>query len=484
MNAPNAAARTLNSATYDAGVRAPVRIVHLGLGAFHRAHQARYTQLVGGNKWGIAAFTGRSATAAKELAPQDGLFTLVERGAEGDSFTVVDSIVEVHDGADLTALTSLLERSSTAVVTLTITEAGYKLAPGSGDPRLDSADTAVVADAAALIAHFADAGRDGAPMTPDGRGVTTAAGRLVAGLAARRDADGWPLAIVSCDNLSGNGAAARASVVGMAELVDPPLAAWIRENVSFVDTSIDRITPRTTDADRAAVAEATGYADVSPVVTEPFSSWVLQGEFPAGRPDWQEAGAVFVEDLEPFERRKLWLLNGAHSLMAYAGQLRGHATVAQALADPVVSGWVEGFWDAASAHLTDPELDIPGYRAALRERFGNPRIAHHLAQIAMDGSVKLAMRAVPVYLAERGAGRDGDAALRLLAAWADQSAAQAAAGIQISDPTSAELETILGQAGGDAKAQTAALLRLVDAELAGDKTAVAAVHALRGSFTD
>lgn len=480
------AARPLNATTYDAGERAPVRIVHLGLGAFHRAHQARYTQLAGGNKWGIAAFTGRSAAAADELAEQDGLFTLVERGAEGDTFAVVDSIVEAHDGADLHALASLLALPSTAMVTLTVTEAGYKLAPGGGKPRLDIADAAVAADAAALSAHYSDgllelADPDAAGSLT-GRQVTTAPGRLVAGLAVRRAADGWPLAVVSCDNLAGNGAAARASVVGMAELVDAQLAAWIAENVSFVDTSIDRITPRTTDADRAAVAEGTGYSDASPVVTEPFSSWVLSGEFPAGRPDWQEAGAVFVDDLEPFERRKLWLLNGAHSLMAYAGQLRGHATVAEALVDPAVAGWVDAFWDAAAAHLTDPVLDIPGYRAALLDRFGNPRIAHHLAQIAMDGSVKLAMRAVPVYRAEREAGRDGEAALRLLAAWADQMAAQAAAGVEISDPAAAELASVLADSAGDATAQTAALLRVVDTALGDDAEAVAGVVRQRGTI--
>ena len=223
--------------------------------------------------------------------------------------------------------------------------------------------------------------------------------------------------MVSCDNLANNAIAARAAIGGLADVVDPGLGAWIAENVSFVGTSIDRITPRTTDAEIALVEAECGYADSSPVVTEPFSDWVLSGDFPAGRPDWASAGAVFVDEIEHFENRKLWLLNGAHSLMAYAGQLRGHETVAQALADPVCAAWVQQFWDEAEANLPAEGLNIPAYRAALLERFGNARIAHHLAQIAMDGSNKLRMRAVPVFKAEKAAGRSGTGALRMIAAW-------------------------------------------------------------------
>ena len=153
------------------------------------------------------------------------------------------------------------------------------------------------------------------------------------------------------------------------------------------------------------------------MVTEPFRSWVLQGEFPAGRPEWEKAGAQFVTDIEPFERRKLWLLNGSHSLMAYAGQLRGHATVAEAIGDGTCRTWVEEFWDEAAHHLTAPGLDVPAYREALLERFENPRIRHNLAQIAVDGSAKQQMRAVPVLKAERAAGRPGTAAARSIAAW-------------------------------------------------------------------
>ncbi|WP_073707979.1 mannitol dehydrogenase family protein [Glutamicibacter sp. 0426] len=478
----------MSAALDRSAVAAPARrprIVHIGLGAFHRAHQAWYTAKAD-SEWGITAFTGRSATAAAALAPQGGLYTLVTRGPEADKFEVVDSILAAHDGNNLPLLTEKLADPATAILTLTITEAGYRMAAGAGAPRLDLADPAVAAD----LEELADA-YDGRVFAPSALGAAqlvlrTVPARILVGLAARRAGDGWPLAVVSCDNLPNNGSVAEASIVALAEQIDGQLADWIRENVSFVDTSIDRITPRTTGADVATVAAATGFADASPVVTEPFSSWVLCGDFPAGRPDWEKAGAQFVAELEPFERRKLWLLNGAHTLMSFAGQLRGHQTVAQALADEQVSGWVEEFWDAAAAHLQEPELDIPGYRRALRARFENPRIAHHLAQIAMDGSIKLAARALPVYRAERDAGRDGHAALRLIAAWCEQLAAQHAAGTPIADANAEALVAVLDDASLEAgsTAQSAALVAIIDSRLAGEAEAVDAITALRPGFAN
>ncbi|MDV8147401.1 mannitol dehydrogenase family protein [Arthrobacter sp. B10-11] len=443
--------------------KAPVRIVHLGLGAFHRSHQAWYTHQAGdAADWGIAAFTGRRPDAALALAEQDGLYTVVERADAGDSFTVVSSIVEAVDGADVQRLTELLAAPATAVVTLTITEAAYRL---GADGQLDRKAHDVVADLALL------ASGDGQPATP--------LGRLVLALAARRAAAAGPLAVVCCDNLSNNGTVAHHAVVGMAGAWDADLADWIDANVSFVSTSVDRITPRTTEADIAAVQAACGYGDNSSVVAEPFSNWVLSGEFPAGRPQWEDAGAVFVADIEPYENRKLWLLNGAHSLLAYAGQLRGHATVAQALADPLCLRAVESFWDEAEANLSGTEgtadLQIPEYRRALLARFSNARIAHHLAQIAMDGSTKLRMRAVPVLQAERAAGRSGAAAALMIAAWMDYSAAAA----ELQDPLASQVAEANHLSGTD---RIRALLALVDPNLAGDAAVVALVEDLCGTF--
>lgn len=439
--------------------KAPVRIVHLGLGAFHRSHQAWYTQQAGdAADWGIAAFTGRRPDAAVALAEQDGLYTVVERADTGDSFSVVGSIVEAVDGADVRRLAELVAAPGTAIVTLTITEAAYGL---GADGRLDTAAPGVIADLALLESG------SGAPATP--------LGRLVLALAARRDAGSGPIAVVCCDNLSNNGEVARQAVTGLAGAFDGGLAAWIDTNVSFVSTSVDRITPRTTDEDVAHVQASCGYRDTSPVVAEPFSSWVLSGDFPAGRPRWEDAGALIVAEIEPYENRKLWLLNGAHSLLAYAGQLRGHKTVAEALADAACREAVEAFWDEAEANLPGAELGIPEYRAALLARFSNARIAHNLAQIALDGSTKLRMRAIPVLQAERAAGRSGAAAALMIAAWMDCSSALP--GFQ--DPLGAEVAAANRLPGGD---RTKALLAVVDPALAGDAAVAGLVESLRGRF--
>ena len=439
--------------------RAPIRIVHLGLGAFHRSHQAWYTQHAGdAAEWGIASFTGRRPDAATVLAAQDGLFTVVERSDAGDSFEVIGSVVEAIDGADVARFAGLIAAPLTSVVTLTITEAAYGL---GADGKLDANAPVLAADLAALI------GRSRTPTTP--------LGRLVFGLAARRNADAGPLAVVCCDNLANNGTVARNAVVGMAKAVDGGLAAWIDANVSFVGTSVDRITPRTTEADIDAVSAACGYRDDAPVVAEPFRNWVLSGDFPAGRPRWEDAGAVFVDEIEPYENRKLWLLNGAHSLLAYAGQLRGHKTVAEALADDSCREAVEAFWDEAAAHLHGEGLEIPAYRAALLERFGNSRIEHHLAQIALDGTTKLRMRALPVLRAERAAGRSGEATARVIAAWTAYTAA--GSGIQDLQASGIASANLL-----EGSARIEALLSLIDADLAADRAVVDLVESLATSF--
>lgn len=468
--------------------KAPVRIVHLGLGAFHRSHQAWYTQhATDAAEWGIAAFTGRRPDAAETLSAQDCLYTLVERSAGGDSFEVIGSIVEAVDGADVARLCELVAAKETAVVTLTITEAAYGLA---ADGTFDAEAPGVADDLRALSAAAAaetsitrETSTFGEASAPRGTAVSgetrvpgTPLGRLVLALARRRDSGAGPIAVVSCDNLSANGDVARRGVLGMAAAWGQDLVEWIGANVSFVSTSVDRITPRTTDADIAEVAEQCGYRDSSPVVAEPFRNWVLSGDFPAGRPRWEDAGAVVVDDIEPYENRKLWLLNGSHSILAYAGQLRGHATVAEALADPLCRKAVEDFWDEAANHLRSEGLDIPGYRQALLERFGNARIAHRLAQIAADGTTKLRMRAVPVLAAERAEGRSGSGAALMLAAWIDY---VASAG-DFQDPLAREIRAAAALEGTE---RVQALLRLVNAGIAEDADFVSLVHRLCGSFS-
>lgn len=474
MSAPSSATG-LDRAALGLGDPAPVRIVHLGLGAFHRSHQAWYTHAVDADhSWGIAAFTGRNPDAARALAAQDGLYTLVTRSNDGDEYEVVRSISAAYDGADLGRLCSLVKSPGTAIITITVTEAAYHLSSG----RLNL-EAAPVAEDVSLLAGWWRT--SGTLALPEDAGVeplpTTMGARVLTGLDARRRAGSGPLAVVSCDNLSANGAAASAAIHGLALEVSEELADWVKTNVSFVDTSVDRITPRTTDADVHAIAAATGIADSSPVITEPFHNWVLSGEFPAGRPYWEKAGALFVDEIDHFERRKLWLLNGAHSLLAYAGQLLGHCTVAESMADTRCAAWVDSFWDEASAHLMKPDLRVPEYRAALLKRFGNSRIAHQLSQIAADGSGKIRLRILPVMTAERAAGRSGEGSARAIAAWIDY--LKAGMGAWREDAEAEALQKLVQLEGRDL---TAAMVMHLDSALDTDPGLVDFIHTLRGAW--
>ncbi len=453
---------TLSRSAGDAGPAAPVRIVHLGLGNFFRAHQAWYTDTASdAGDWGIAAFTGRSTHLADALASQDGLYTLITRSAEGDSSRVLSSVSRAHPGADMRAWLGYLADPQVRIVTLTVTEAGYVRGP---DGALDRERTEVGSDVEALR---------GGLRAP----VSTTPARLVAGLAARRAAEAGPIAIVPCDNLPENGAAVARVVIGFAALVDPDLVAWIEANVAFVTTMVDRITPATTDEDAAVAAELTGRADAAPVVTEPYSEWVLSGDFPGGRPAWQDSGARFVDDITPFEERKLWLLNGGHSLLAYAGGARGHQTIEEAVSDPMCREWLVQWWAEASAHLTLPGQEIAAYRDALLERFANPRIKHLLAQIATDGSQKIPVRILPIVRRERSDGRPAVAALRVVAAWVNH---LRGAGVAVKD---AAAEQVVELASGPLDGAAAAILGYLDADLAGDTEVVGAVIELCRQLT-
>jgi fructuronate reductase len=417
----------------DGRPAAPVRIAHLGLGNFFRAHQAWYTEhAADGRDWGIAAFAGRSAGPATALAAQDGLYTLVERAADRDRPEVVSALSQVHAAADLAAWRDTFARPELAVVTVTVTEAGYRRDAAGG---LDLADAEVQRDIAALRATGP---------------VTTAPGKLVAGLLARRVAGRPGITVVPCDNVPGNGAMVRRVVVELAHAVDPDLAAWALQDCGFVTTTVDRITPRATGDDRAGLLAATGVDDPACVVTEPYTEWVLAGSFVAGRPAWETSGARFVDDIEPWENRKLWLLNGSHSLMAYAGPLRGARTVADAIADPAVRQWVEQWWDDAAAALPLPAAEVAAYRQDLLERYANPRIRHLLAQIATDGWQKVPIRILPVLRHHLARGVVPLGATRVLAAWTEH---LRGSGGPVADPAAEPLRRALAGTGGPTAAE-------------------------------
>jgi fructuronate reductase len=403
------AAPRLDRSSWPAPLR-PLRLVHLGIGNFARAHQAWYTMAAdGGREWGICAFTGRRPESAQTLNRQQGLYTLIERGPQRDRLSVIEVLTEVRPSTDLERLVELLAAGETALVMLTVTEAGY--APATDDLQ------------ASLV------------------------GRLALALAARQRLGAPPLAVVSCDNLQRNGTVLRERVLDAAERLDAEAAAWIGSEISFVNTSVDRITPRITEEDRALVEQELGLRDETPVVTEPFSDWILSGGFPAGRPRWEDSGARFVSDIEPWELRKLWILNGGHSLLAYLGLLRGYETVAQAIRDGELVRSLEEFWDLAARLLPHAEqLDLQAYRHETYERFANPRMGYPLVQIAGDGLGKLRNRVVPVIRAARAAGDDAGPALRIIDAWVQWLSADPARAA--TDQNAEPLRSVLG-AGDD-----------------------------------
>ena len=440
--------RLLNRAQ-DSRAAAPVRIVHLGVGNFFRAHQAYYTETApDAADWGIAAFTGRSAKIAEELAPAEGLYTLVVQHPEGNEYKVIGTLSAVHAAGDLDAWRGYLADPQVAIVTSTVTEAGYMRNASGG---LDTDNPAVIGDIEGIKADGKDAE------------VATAPGKMVAGLLGRRAAGAGGITFCPCDNVPDNGEMVEQVVRDLAAIVDPTLTEWIDENVSFVTTMVDRITPRATAEDLAAVLEDTGINDVAAVTTEPFIEWVLAGEFKNGRPAWDAAGARFTDDITPFETRKLWLLNGSHSLMAYAATILGHETVYDAINDPTVRGWVDEWWDVAARHLTLPAEEIVAAREALLDRYHNPRIRHLLAQIAADGSQKIAIRHVPALKMDREAGNMPTGATRAVAAWILH---LRGLGAPVTDAHAAEVTALVTGSLEESVANVLAYLKIDDAELA------------------
>jgi fructuronate reductase len=437
----------------------PVRHVHLGLGSFFRAHQAWYTtHAPDAAEWGIAAFAGRSTQpsgAFAALKAQGGLYTLVTRNPEGDRFEVVSSITRVHLADDHAGWLGYLKDPQVQVITTTVTEAGYVRGTDGG---LDVDRPEVRSDLDILRADLT------AP-------VTTAPARLVAGFAARRQAGAGAVTMVPCDNLPGNGAAVAKVIGHFASLIDPGLVSWIADNVSYVSTLVDRITPAPTGRDIANVFTATGRRDDATIVTEPFSEWVISGEFAAGLPGWKEAGVTTTDDVAPFEDRKLWMLNGAHSMLAYAGSIRGHVTVADTMRDPTCLAWLDQWWDAAARHLSLPAPENDAYRAALIERFANPRLHHRLDQIAWDGSQKLPIRVLPTLRNEWAAGRLPCGATRPIAAWVCH---LRGSGAKVTDARAAEFMPL---AAGSLSAAVRGVLAKLDPELGADDAVVNAVLA-------
>ena len=353
-------------------------IVHLGPGAFFRAFLAPWTdeamKLAGGD-WGIVAVSLQSSGARDRLAPQDYVYTALERGPGGDIPRRVDAIAEVMVAPeDPAAVVARMADPAIRIVSLTITEKGYCRDPQTGDLLPDHPD----------IRH--DLANPDKPMS--------AIGFIVAGLKARRERNLPPFTVLTCDNLPMNGRMVRKVVTAFAHEIDPALAAWIETDAAFPCTMVDRITPATTPQDIDTLADSAGYLDEAAVIHEPFRQWVIETGFTDGHPDWAAAGAQFVSNVEAHELMKLRCLNGTHSALAYLGYLAGHETIADTVADRPFEALCTSLWkEEILPTLETPEgEDLPRYCQSLMARYQNPAIRHRTWQIAMDGSQKLPQR--------------------------------------------------------------------------------------------
>jgi fructuronate reductase len=400
----------LNAVSYPAaipGVALPaydrdkvtVGVVHFGPGAFHRAHQAFYfDQLLAKDpRWGICAVSLKSPGVRDALQPQDGLYTLAQLDAE-TTFRVIGSILEVLVAPeDPPSVFARLAAPDTRMVTLTVTEKGYCL---TGDGKLDTVHPDIVHDLAN-------------PREP-----VSAVGYVVEGLRRRHQVGLPPYAVVACDNLADNGWRLKAAVVAFAEAIDPALAAWIEAEGRFPRTMVDSITPATDDALRARVETATGLTDAWPIQREAFTQWVVEDVLGDGAPDLASVGVTLTDDVRGFERAKLRLLNGVHSTIAYAGLLKGHETVFEAISDPDLAKIAEDLMvQDIIPTLTAPRgLDLAAYAQAILARFRNPEIRHLLSQIAWDGSQKLPFRILGTVADALSAGRPVDGLALPLAA--------------------------------------------------------------------
>ena len=385
---------------YDRSRIAP-GIVHLGIGAFHRAHQAVYVDdclAAGDTGWGIIGASLRSPATRDALEPQNGLYTLAVRGQEQEQLRVIGSIVDLKVAPEAPdGLLAELCNPLIRIVTLTVSEKAY-LRNAAGD--LDAAHPGVVADLA----------YPGRPQT--------IFGFLAEAITRRRAAGFAPFTILCCDNLPSNGAVVSRLLQQFSVLKNPDLARYVEAEIACPSSMVDRIVPASTDEDRRRISAVLGFEDAWPVVTEPFRQWVIEDRFTAGRPGWEAHGVTMVGDVAPFEEMKLRLLNGAHSATAYLGLLLGRETVAQAFGDSRIRGFVQGLWAEAIPTLrSDVGLDPQAYTAELAQRFDNPALMHRTAQIATDGSQKLPQRVVAAAVAQLQAGRPADYLALALAAW-------------------------------------------------------------------
>jgi fructuronate reductase len=376
---------------YDRASQA-VGIVHFGIGAFHRAHQAWYTDLAmdaGEKNWMITGVSLRSADVAAQMNPQEGLYSLIERSASGVKARVVGSVRDVLVASQSPQrVVEVIAAPTTRIVSFTITEKGYcRAADGSLDFNLAGPSS---------VYRF-----------------------IAEGLRARKNAGLSGLTLLCCDNLAHNGQQLERLMREYIQRNDPSLLTWFEKECTCPSTMVDRIVPATTDADRKLAEQAIGMSDEAAVMTEPFSQWVIEDRFAGPRPSWQKYGATMSSDVAAYETAKLRMLNGAHSALAYLGLKHKHTFVHEAVADPEIRPLVERLMreEAASTIAVTQGQNLRAYADELFARFANPALQHRLIQIAMDGSQKIPQRWLATLAHHQKQSRQCTAILTAIAAW-------------------------------------------------------------------
>jgi fructuronate reductase len=450
---------------YDRAKLKP-RIVHLGLGAFFRAHGVLFTEDMIGDAgdWGIVGASLKRPDQHDRLVPQNGLYTTIEMGPAGPTARIVGCLLDVivaPRSPDL--LLDRLSSPETAIVTLTVTEKGYCHDPASG--HLDVLHPDIQHD----LRH---------PHSPQ-----SAIGMIVAGLARRKALGLRPFTVATCDNLPHNGDLVAGLVRDFAAQIDDSLAAWIEGAVAFPNSMVDRIVPAAANGDPAMAQELTGLYDAAPVLHEPFRQWVLEDRFVDGiRPPWERAGVQFVTDVAPFEHAKLRMLNGSHSALAYLGYLAGHETIVDTVSDDAFAAFLQRFWrsEVMPVLAAPAGLNLGRYADQLLERYRNPAIRHRTWQIAMDGSQKLPQRLLSTIRDCLARGLPFPCLAAAVAGWMRYVGGRDEAGgtIDVRDPLAEQLKSRVDGAGGDPATRVRSLVSIESifgADLANDEIFTGAV---------
>jgi mannitol 2-dehydrogenase len=465
---------------YDRGAL-KAGIVHIGLGNFHRAHQAVYLdELFGSGRdhdWAIIGAGVRDAdrVVREKLGQQDWLTTVVEREAAGSKARVIGPHVDFIQPGDVAATLDVLSRPEIRIVSLTITEGGYYISPATQE--FDSAHADILFDAKHIDAP------------------KTVFGLIVAGLVRRRAAGIAPFTVMSCDNIPGNGHVCENAVAGLAELVDPELARWIRADVAFPNSMVDRITPATTDRERATLLDKFGLQDNWPVFCEEFRQWVLEDKFPAGRPALEKVGVTFTSDVAPYELMKIRILNGGHAAISYPAALLDIHFVHQAMADPQIAAYLERLTEREIIPVVPPPpgVDLGDYQRLIARRFTNPMIEDTIPRLCFDGSNRQPKFILPTAVDRLKSGATVNGLALVSALWCRYCHGETESGKTIApnDPNWDRLQT----AAKLARANPAAFLAMKDifGEAAGNPVYVAAfsdalsklwAHGVRATLTD